>query len=224
MLREDRVAGRGWNPRPASEDRGRHIAAPLSPQPSDRVEADALPFAAGEPPWDAWATLRRPPDPLLFYRATPTLHGWVASCPACVAAWVLLVPSRDGTDYEVAIEDGCSGGCDPALVAWWASWRAAVLPSRELREPPDERARRYAAACIRRILAELPDRPTLAELRRAAFLTGSWCEAGGLPADAAAAALARAATRAGIANAVEALALALAAGRAKPGRGPHDDR
>jgi hypothetical protein len=89
------------------------------------------------------------------------------SCPSCVDATVAVVP--DGTEWRLASEIGCSGGCDETSIIWWHFWRLGELPPPL---PPDDRQRRYAQGAVRRILADIPDQPTAAYLRRAAYEVG----------------------------------------------------
>jgi hypothetical protein len=109
-------------------------------------------------------------------------------------------------------------GCDAPEILWWQNWRLGDLPALEPGEP-DERARRYATGALRRILGELPDHPSLPQLRRAAFTVGTWLDASGLSVDLIAETLLGAAARAGLDPIAIApvLAAALTAGRARPG-------
>jgi hypothetical protein len=177
------------------------------------------PIRSGTPPGEQWAPLGTPPDTFTFMGAVPTRRCWMVPCPCCGTGWVLVVP--DGTDYGygLAAEVGCNAGCAPPEIAWWHLLRLGERPPPE---PPDERAKRYAAGAIRRILATLPERPSMTELRRAAFTAGGWLEAGQLRAGPIAAALLGAARRAGLepASLVPELAAAVLAGRARPGRTP----
>jgi hypothetical protein len=162
------------------------------------------------------ATRPPPPDGFEFLGAKPAPGGrWYRYlCPSCCAATVALVP--DGTGWRMASEMGCSRGCPQPLVELWQLIRLGepVPPP-----PPDERGRRYALAAVRRIVRELPAKPSLPELKRAAFACGGWVEAGWLDSDPVARALAAAARRAGCGSSTT-LAAAMAAGRARPGRLP----
>ena len=127
----------------------------------------------------------------------------------------------DGTEfgYRFAIEVGCSAGCEPPEVAWWHAWRLGEPPPRAA---PDERARRYATAAVRRQLEQLPDRPTREHLRAAAYQAGGWAAAGELDVEPIASTLLAAARRGGVddPDIADKLAMAFLAGRARPGRVP----
>lgn len=182
------------------------------------IEPGPLPFDEGEPDrGEMWAPGGCPPSGIEFLGCRGTIVCWAIPCPACLEGWCAVLP--DGTEfgYRLAVEYGCSAGCEPAAVAWWHAWRCGALPPRAA---PDDRARRYAVGAIRRELAELPEQPTLPQLRAKAYKIGSWLEAGGLEADGAAQALVAAAERAGLADQALVLADAVTAGRAKPARVP----
>jgi hypothetical protein len=133
--------------------------------------------------------------------------------------WVPLLPDGTPDGYELASQIGCSAGCHPIAIAWWAAWRAGDLPPRP---PADERGRRYAAAVVGRVLNELPPHPTVGDLRRAAYELGRWLQAGELPVEPVAAALLGAAGRGGhdLVDLANRLAADLSAGRSQPGRLP----
>jgi hypothetical protein len=186
----------------------------------DRIEPDPLPFPAGEPErGEQWAPGGAPPAGLAFLGCQGTLEAWLAPCPCCCRGWVPVLPLGDADPYayRLAVEAGCSRGCEPPAVAWWHAWKMGDLPPPV---PPDDRAERYARGAIRRLLAALPERPSLARLKAAAFWAGQWLAAGRLPTEPVADALLHAAVRAGLDEHVEALASAVTAGRAKPGRVP----
>jgi hypothetical protein len=126
-------------------------------------------------------------------------------------------------DYRLAAEVGCYPGCgvDEADIQWWHAWRCGTLPVR-LAEEPDERAKRYALGCVKRIWGDLPDRPTHAQLRRATFASGQWLQAGKLPDRLIAQAVVLAAQRAVVDP--QTLATDLLAGRARPAQLPEERR
>jgi hypothetical protein len=183
------------------------------------IEPGPLPFDEGLPEFaEAWSPGGVPPSGLEFLGAKGTLKCWLLPCPACLTGWVPIAPDGTRFGYRLAVEIGCSDGCDVPEVAWWHSLQCGVLPPPE---PPDpDRARRYARACIRRILVDIPERPTIEGLRAASYKIGGWLQAGGIPADGAASALLGAAARAGLTDVGWILAEAMTAGRARPGRVP----
>jgi hypothetical protein len=134
---------------------------------------------------------------------------------------VPLLPDGSWYGYRLAAEIECSQGCEAPEILWWQGWRLADLTAHEPVEP-DERARRYAAGALRRILGELPEVPTERQLTGSAYQTGRWLETGRLPAEPVAGTLLAAAARAGLDPVTIApkLAAALTAGRARPGRLP----
>ena len=157
------------------------------------------------------------PFGLEFIGCRATLEGFMLPCPSCCTGWVPVLPDGTQFGYRLASEAGCSDGCDGPSVAWWHAWRMGELPPRA---QPDERAKRYALGCIKRALVDIPDKPTLAQLKGAAFEIGSWLQAGGLDTGPAAHALLGAAKRAGLDDQAMVLASAVSAGRARPGRIP----
>lgn len=182
------------------------------------VDPGPLPFEEGEPEFgEAWSPGGAPPSGLEFVGCRGTQECFVVPCPVCLEGWAAVLPDGSEFGYRLAHEYGCSAGCEPELVAWWRAWRCGVLPPRL---EPNDRARRYAAGAIRRELADLPERPTMPQLRAKAYRIGQWLAAGGLDADGAAGALVAAAERAGLAEHVLTLADVMTAGRAKPARIP----
>lgn len=189
----------------------------------DLVEPGPLPFPEGLPEFaEAWCPGGAPPAGLEFIGCRGTLQCWLLPCPCCCVGWVPVVPIGDADPYGyrlAAAEVGCSAGCDSPEILWWHLWRLGVPPPTS--EPADPtRARRYAGACVRRILGDLPERPTLEALRSSAYRIGGWLEAGNIAPDGAAAALLAAASRGGHCNSAHLLAEAMTAGRAQPGRVP----
>lgn len=179
----------------------------------------ALPFPEGLPEFgEAWALGGSPPTGLEFIGAMATLRCWLLPCPACLDGWTPIVPDGSHYGYRLAVEVGCSVGCEAPLVAWWHAWRTGDLPPHAPGEPGQ--AARYASACVRRLLQELPEHPTIEQLRSVAYRAGGWLEAGGLTADGTAAALLAAASRAGLPEPSAVLAAAMLAGRAQPRRVP----
>ena len=161
-------------------------------------------------------TALAPPAGLEFLGAVPSgdPRFYLMDCPACLAGAVAIVP--EGDDWRIAGEVGCSAGCGEPSIIWWHMWRTGDLPPPL---PPDDRQRRYAQGAVRRMLAEIPDRPTAARLRRVAYDVGRFAEAGALETAPLAKALAAAADRAGIADTNVVIA-AMSAGRAVPARLP----
>ena len=192
---------------------------PDLPLPLPAISPDELPFPAGEPErGEQWAPAGVPPTGLEFLGCRGSLECWLMPCPSCCRGWVPIVPDGTPDGYRLAAEVGCTIGCAESHIRWWHLWRLGLLPPSAPSDPG--RTRRYAAACIRRILEGLPDRPTAEQLRRAAFQIGGWLEAGGLRPDDAAAALLSAARRANVQGLGAQLAEAMTAGRARPGRVP----
>jgi hypothetical protein len=187
----------------------------------NRIEINLPPVQAGEPPRHLLTRSGIPPCGFEFLGAKATVKSWLLPCPACCLGWVPLMPDGTSDGYRLAAEIGCSVGCEAPAVFWWQAWRLGELLAREPAQA-DERAQRYARGALRRILGELPDRPTVPELRRAAFAAGRWLAAGDLPADPVARALLAAAARAGLDPIAVAnkLAADLVAGCARPGRLP----
>lgn len=191
--------------------------------PDGLISPDPLPVLAGEPGPEGWAEDGRPPDGFTFLGARKTIAAWLLPCPICCCGWVPIVPDhREDGGYRLGVEVGCSAGCDdPAEMMLMHLLRQGELPAQEPIEA-DERAARYAKGCLRRILGNLPPRPSHAQLRRAAYDAGRWLEAGHLPADPVARALLSAAARAGHepASIAPKLAADVLAGRSRPGRMP----
>jgi hypothetical protein len=182
------------------------------------VEPGPLPFEEGEPDrGEMWCPGGAPPTGLEFLDCRGTLMCWVVPCPACLEGWSAVLP--DGTEfgYRLAHEYGCSLGCEPPDVLWCHLLRCGILPPRP---EPGERARCYALAAARRELAEVAQRPTLAQLKSTGYRVGQWLAAGALDVDSAAQALVGAAQRAGLADQILTIADAVTAGRAKPARVP----
>lgn len=132
----------------------------------------------------------------------------------------------DGTrfGYRLAYEIGCKQigsdiSCDAAEIAWSHLWRMGELPPLA---PPGEQERRYVKAALRNLVAELPEQPTLPELRSAAYRAGSLAEAAGMPGHVVARGIMAAAHRSGLAAEAIAqdLASSFSAGRARPYRIP----
>jgi hypothetical protein len=182
---------------------------------------DPLPYPAGDPPGHLWCPAHVPPDGFEFMAAVGTQVCFLQPCPVNCPGWGLVVPDGSRFGYRLAAEVGCTRGCEAPEILWWQSWRLGDLPALEPDEP-DERARRYATGVVRRVLGELPDVPSVRQLRRAAFIIGKWVDASGLPVELIAGALLSAAARAGFDPIAIApvLAAALTAGRARPGRVP----
>lgn len=186
-----------------------------------RIEPDPLPCLPGTPPAKMRRPDGRPPCGYTFMGAKATVDGYLLPCPLCWRGWVPLAPNRHEPDgYRLAVEVGCSRGCDDAA----EMMRAHLLCLSKLSPPPppSARERAYATACARRILRDLPARPSLPRLRSAAHELGSWLEAGDLDEQAALAALLNAAARNGLdrTDAGPVLGAALASGRLQPGRLP----
>jgi hypothetical protein len=181
-------------------------------------ELPPLPLPAGDPPYRMWAADGRPPCGFRFLGCRRTRLSWFSPCPACASAWVLLVPDDDGAEpYRIAAELGCSGEtCPPELIVWAHLVQVGELPIPE----PDEQGRRRAAGIVRRILTDVPERPSERQLTSAAYQSGRWLEQSELPTELVADPLLSAAARAGFDPAIIAskLAAALTAGRARPGR------
>jgi hypothetical protein len=158
---------------------------------------------------------RAPLDGFALLGAKPTRSGrwWRYLCPACCEATVAIVPHGQG--WRLAAEIGCSRGCSEAAIRFWQAWRCGEIPPEA---PADERAQRYAGGAVRRILAELPGRPTAAELAHAAFRCGQFVEAGKLDPEPIVAALTDEAVRAGVE--LEPVASAMATGTTRPARLP----
>jgi hypothetical protein len=185
----------------------------------DRYPGGPCPIPSGTPPGEQWAPMGVPPDNFEFMDAVPTRECWMMPCPVCGVGWCRVVPDGSPYGYRLAAELGCSIGCEAPEVAWWQPYRLGERPPRE---PPDERARAYASAVIRRRLAKLPARPSQLELRRTAFTAGQWIETGNLSAGPVERVLLGAASRSGLDPTSLALELAdaILAGRARPGRLP----
>jgi hypothetical protein len=153
--------------------------------------------------------------------AAATQVCFLQPCPANCPGWVPVVPDGSRFGYRLAAEVGCTRGCDAPKILWWQNWRLGDLPALEPGEP-DERARRYATVVVRGILGELPDVPSLRQLRRAAFAIGNWLDTSRLPVELIADLLLCAAARAKLdpISVAPVLAAAVTAGRARPGRVP----
>jgi hypothetical protein len=202
------------------------VAKPTSSYDASLVRRDPIPpeLLADRPPGELWAPTGVPPSgPWALDQPTETAIGWLVVCPCdCCQGWCRLLPDPgDRFDYVLDLVNGCSRGCPPEELAWWRLWRLGQIPPREPL-PADQRGQCYARGALRRVLGELPERPTLPELRRAAFAAGRWLAAGELPAAPVARALLAAADRAGLDphTLASKLAADLSAGRARPGRLP----
>ena len=134
------------------------------------------PILSGTPPGELWAPLGTPPDALRVHgRGTdpallddrPARAARRGGCRWCRTAATMATGSPP--------RSAATPGCGPPEVAWWHLLRLGERPPPA---PPDERARRYASGAISRILTELPLRPSVTELRRAAVIAGGWLEAG----------------------------------------------
>jgi hypothetical protein len=199
---------------------GRDAARSLPP-PLSIVEPGPLPFQPGVPHLSRRCPAGTPPDGFEFLGAVATVRCWMTPCPCCCEGWVALTPDGSRYGYAMEAEAGCSAGCAGPEISWWHLSRLGELPSATA-GPIDHRASRYAKACVRRQLAELPERPDEAQLRQVAYQIGRWLEAGDLPIGAVANTLLAAAERSGLDRAALAprLAAAVSAGRAQPGRLP----
>jgi hypothetical protein len=185
------------------------------------VPSDPLPYPAGDPSNHLWCVGHVPPDGFEFLGAVATKACWLLPCPACCVGWVPLVPDGSRFVYRLVAEIGCSAACEAPEILWWQGWRLGDLPALKPMEA-GERDQRYATGALRRILGDLPARPTKRQLTGAAYQSGGWLETGDLPAAPVAHALLAAADRAGLDPDTIApeLAAALTAGRARPGRLP----
>lgn len=150
------------------------------------IEPGSLPFDEGLPErGEAWAPGGSPPAGLEFLGCRAALEAWLLPCPACLEGWVLIAPDGTRFGYRLAVETGCSAGCEPPLVAWWRAWRLGDLPPPE---PPSERQRRYAHAAVRNALDDvLRGKDPIGRARDA----GRFAEAAGFELQSLAAAFAR---------------------------------
>jgi hypothetical protein len=170
-----------------------------------------------------WCSAGTPPTGLEWLGAVATERCWLLPCPACCVGWVPLAPGPGEYGYTLAVGVGCSAACgaDAAELAWRHMWRNGTLPPRTAAEPAAW-MKRYAERAVRGIWRDLPDPPSLAQLRRATFASGQWLQAGGLPDRLVERAVALAAQRAMVD--LQTLAADLLAGRARPARLPAERR
>jgi hypothetical protein len=205
-------AGRAGSARPQYE---RTLPPSLPIEPLLDLPAELQ----GDPPAITVCPEGTPPDAFDFPGAKRTKLGWVYRCPCCSRGVVILRPTGQPYTYTIYAQASCSGEqCPPELILWWQELHCGRLPG--LVGEPDERARRYASAVLRRVLADMPERPSAVDLKRSAFKAGQWIEASGVVVDQLAHSIMTAARRSGLGHLAGDLGDALTAGRAKPGRIP----
>lgn len=178
----------------ASGDARPHFSSP------GLVEPDPLPCLPGEPPAAAWAESGLPPDGFSYLGARKTARAWLMPCPSCCRGWVPLAPDHhDATGYRIAVEVGCSAGCDdPGELTLMHFLRLGELPPREP-VTADERAERYVRGAARhaaRRIAQAAD--PARQLQREAFTLGGLAAGAGTDPAAVARALAVTARHVGV--------------------------
>jgi hypothetical protein len=218
---------RPYDDRPRQLGRGSFLTGrACEPSPAEcgvpvRSSASSLPIQIGNPPGSLLCAAGTPPDGYDYLGAVSTIRGWLYPCPCCCEGWVGLAPDGSRFGYGIAADVGCSCGCVGPEISWWQLWQLGHLPPRIV-QAVTGRTKAYVKAVVRRMLVDLPQQPTLDELRQVAFQLGRWLEAGGLSAEAIAPSLLAACDRAQLARAELAskLAEAVSAGRADPARVP----
>ena len=151
------------------------------------IEPGPLPFDEGLPErGEQWVRGGAPPAGIEFLGAASTLRCWMQPCPVCLVGWVPVVPDDQRLAYRLAVEIGCSAGCDGPEVSWWHMWRMGILAPAE---PPDERQRRYAYAAVRNALNDVLQGQDAVRRARDA---GRFAEAAGFDLESLAAAFAKA--------------------------------